>query len=204
MANSAPTWILVFEWAARAVLLLLFALSIWSIAIIIDRRRALKQVEQEAGSDQIRAWISKGEFQSLSSWSSSGSGLKAKLVQTALSAPKNATSVEYAVKGYLTEQRIALSKGLPVLATLGSNAPFIGLFGTVLGIIQAFGALANQQSAMASVMGAISEALIATAVGLFVAIPAVVAYNYFSQRFKTLLAECETIRDTYLSRLPEA
>jgi biopolymer transport protein ExbB len=111
--------------------------------------------------------------------------------------------VERLVKSYLTEQKAELEKGLTVLATLGSNAPFIGLFGTVLGIIQAFNVLGQKQSAATSVMTGISEALVATAVGLFVAIPAVVAFNIFSKKLRTMMMDCEAIRDFYLSHLPE-
>jgi biopolymer transport protein ExbB len=84
---------------------------------------------------------------------------------------------------------------------LGSNAPFIGLFGTVLGIIQAFGVLGQKQANGNSVMTGISEALIATAVGLFVAIPAVVAYNVFSRKLKLLLTDCESVKDYFLSHV---
>ena len=72
------------------------------------------------------------------------------------------------------------------MATLGSNAPFIGLFGTVLGIIEAFFALSADQMGSERVMSAISEALIATAAGLFVAIPALIAFNSFSNRLRMI------------------
>jgi len=79
-------------------------------------------------------------------------------------------------------------KRLTVLATLGNNAPFIGLFGTVLGVIKAFHDLHVQQgSGIKVVMGGISEALVATAMGLLVAIPAVIAYNAFSKTLQTWL-----------------
>ena len=88
-----------------------------------------------------------------------------------------------------------------MLATLGSNAPFIGLFGTVLGIIEAFGKLSSQQSNTQAVIGSVSEALIATAVGLFVAIPAVVAYNVFGKAAKATLTEAEVLRDLFVARV---
>jgi biopolymer transport protein ExbB len=88
---------------------------------------------------------------------------------------------------------------LGVLATVGSNAPFLGLLGTVLGIIQAFGELASESGNTAAVMASISEALVATAVGLFVAIPAVVAYNTFSRRLKFILTESEVLLNLYLA-----
>jgi biopolymer transport protein ExbB len=79
-------------------------------------------------------------------------------------------------------------KRLTILATLGNNAPFIGLFGTVLGVIKAFHDLHVQQgSGIKVVMGGVSEALVATAMGLLVAIPAVIAYNAFSKTLHTWL-----------------
>lgn len=89
--------------------------------------------------------------------------------------------------------RILLEKRLGILATFGNNAPFIGLFGTVLGVINAFHSLSKEGSEFGvnAVMGGISEALVSTAVGLFVAIPSVIAYNYFVRRIKMILLEIE-------------
>lgn len=85
--------------------------------------------------------------------------------------------------------RVHLERNLTVLASIGSNAPFIGLFGTVLGIIRAFHELSGDLTGGADVvMGAISEALVATAVGIFVAIPALAAYNGFMRRVEELYA----------------
>ncbi len=86
------------------------------------------------------------------------------------------------------ELKLLLEKRLVVLATLGNNAPFIGLLGTVLGVLQSFHALAqSSQFGVKVVMEGISEALIATALGLFVAIPSVIAYNFFVRKIKTIL-----------------
>jgi len=88
--------------------------------------------------------------------------------------------------------RLKLEKRLGILATFGNNAPFIGLFGTVLGVINAFHTLgADTTFGVNAVMGGISEALVATATGLFVAIPSVMAYNYFVRRIKTVLLKRE-------------
>ena len=100
-----------------------------------------------------------------------------------------------AIEGVKTRERLRLERRLPFLATLGSNGPFVGLFGTVLGIIKAFhdlAATAGTAGAGAStVMAGISEALVATAIGLLVAIPAVVAFNYFSRRVRVRMAEVD-------------
>lgn len=90
------------------------------------------------------------------------------------------------------ELRVLLEKRLGILATFGNNAPFIGLFGTVLGIIDAFHTLSQgSEFGVNAVMGGISEALVATATGLFVAIPSVIAYNYFVRKIKMMLLEIE-------------
>jgi biopolymer transport protein ExbB/TolQ len=112
-----------------------------------------------------------------------------------------AEAYDRAVSSYLTERKLGLEKGFTFLATLASNAPFIGLFGTVLGIIEAFGILSsNANSGMNAVMWKLAEALVATAVGLLVAIPAVVAYNAYSQKIRNHFAECESIRDLFISK----
>lgn len=88
--------------------------------------------------------------------------------------------------------KIILEKRLGVLATFGNNAPFIGLFGTVLGVINAFHTLSKgSEFGVNAVMGGISEALVATAAGLFVAIPSVMAYNYFVRKIKMILLQIE-------------
>ncbi len=97
-------------------------------------------------------------------------------------------SVERALQVAITEQEIELEKGLQFLATVGSVSPYIGLFGTVWGIMNSFIGLSQvQQATLSTVAPGIAEALIATAIGLFAAIPAVIAYNRFAARGQTLL-----------------
>ena len=93
-------------------------------------------------------------------------------------------ALEAAIDGEMTKRRRELERGMTLLGTLGNNAPFIGLLGTVIGVIVAFADLADGQNKvqMDKVMGGIAEALVATGVGLFVAIPAVVAYNIFQKK----------------------
>jgi len=96
--------------------------------------------------------------------------------------------VERALQVAITEQEIELEKGLQFLATVGSVSPYIGLFGTVWGIMNSFIGLSQvQQATLSTVAPGIAEALIATAIGLFAAIPAVIAYNRFAARGQTLL-----------------
>lgn len=113
------------------------------------------------------------------------------------------------MEGTLRSMRVALSRegegldsNLPFLATVGSTSPYIGLFGTVWGIMNSFLGLAQQQQAtLATVAPGIAEALIATAMGLFAAIPAVVAYNRFSARADALYNSYETFSDEFSSIL---
>ena len=93
---------------------------------------------------------------------------------------RGTANVQERMESQLIKEKAALEANLVLLATVGSNAPFVGLFGTVLGVIKAFHELSLQGSRGGNmVMSGISQALIATAVGIMVAIPALVAYNYF-------------------------
>jgi len=102
--------------------------------------------------------------------------------------------------------KIQWDKNLSILATIGSNAPFIGLFGTVLGIIKAFHDLSQQAMAAGAqtVSAGISEALIATAVGILVAIPAVVAFNLFQRQVKKAMSEAEALKSFLIGALSES
>ncbi len=195
-----PSWILFVGFATKVVLVLLVLLSVWSVAILVDRRKKLRALGSEGEIEKGRDLIRRLDGDGLKTWAAKGESFPALAMREVLEAPQNAEAIAYAQKAYLSERRTEFSKGLSILATLGSNAPFIGLFGTVLGIIQSFGALATSSAAMNQVIFSLAEALIATAVGLFVAIPAVVAYNVFSQKIRNAVAESESLRDLYLSR----
>lgn len=107
--------------------------------------------------------------------------------------------LERGLKQQLQRERRGVETGLPVLASVGSTAPFVGLFGTVLGIIHALSAISGSGSASLDVVaGPIGEALIATAVGIAVAVPAVLAYNYFLRRLKTTTAELEEFANEFV------
>ena len=194
--------IIVF-WMTKGVLALLFCLSVWSVSIIIDRARTLKKIENETIPGDVRTWIETHNWTALRDWTKTSTGIRAGTLRAALETnAHNPEQVDRGVKSYLSAQRTQLEKGFTALATLGSNAPFIGLFGTVLGIIHAFGALSGQGGGGTQVvMAAIAEALIATAIGLFVAIPAVVSFNVFSRKLRLVVTDCESLRDFYISRL---
>jgi biopolymer transport protein ExbB/TolQ len=171
MQNQAA-WIPLLSLLTKIVLALLIGLSIWSVRIMLGRLKKLASLDQQSLHSEIDALISPQ------------------------STPE---SIDRSFESWMTLKRMDLERGLTVLATLGSNAPFIGLFGTVLGIIQAFGELSQNQNGTQSVMAAISEALVATAVGLLVAIPAVVAFNTFNKKVRDLLGEASAYKDQKVS-----
>ena len=202
-----PVWIITVQWISRSILVLLFLLSIWSVATMLRCSRLLKKADgPSAGAnkelEKTSQWIDTRQWEPFKEWASHGETLHAGTARVILQTASNDPSrIDRAVKSYLNLQRNRLEEGLTILATLGSNAPFIGLFGTVLGIIQAFGALGAHRTDAADIMVGISEALIATAFGLFVAIPAVVAFNVLSRRLKSILVKSEALKDLYLSKI---
>ena len=116
----------------------------------------------------------------------------------------NTAAIE-AMASTRSRERLSLEKHLGILGTLGNNAPFIGLFGTVLGIIKAFADLARNQSGGATVvMAGIAEALVATAVGLMVALPAVVAFNIFQGRIRRTMGRADVLAHLILTGARDA
>lgn len=110
------------------------------------------------------------------------------------------TNIERALRRAATSELTSLESLVPFLATTGSTAPFVGLFGTVIGIMKAFRDIGNVGSAnLATVAPGIAEALIATAAGLFAAIPAVVAYNYFLSRTRVLSSEMDNFSNDFMN-----
>ena len=172
------------------VLWLLIALSVMSVAVMLERLwyfRAHRLGRRDLAAE-IRTLLRQGEARG-------EAGAPAALETTPPLEMTAPTEMTAAIEGVKTRERLRLERRLPFLATLGSNGPFVGLFGTVLGIIKAFHDLAATQgtagAGASTVMAGISEALVATAIGLLVAIPAVVAFNYFSRRVRVRMAEVD-------------
>jgi len=192
--------ILITDIVEKAVLLLLLGLSIWSVTIMFDRRRFLKK---QLSQDSFLKTKEKIQSQKLANFQNSNENFYDAIftsVKNNVGTAANSEQIDRAVSSYIKEERPQLEKGLTVLATLGANAPFIGLFGTVLGIIRSFAYLGSQ-SGSAAVMSGVSQALYATAMGLFVAIPAVVAYNIFSNQVKKSVSKAEALRDLLITKL---
>lgn len=196
--------IIITDVVEKAVLLLLLGLSIWSVAIMIDRRRTLKAQIHEDDYNEMKKMISEKNILSEKSLANKAHFF-GRAFQTASEALRmkghevSVVKIDRALSAFVKEERQQLEKGLQVLATLGANAPFIGLFGTVLGIIRAFAYLGSQTGS-AAVMSGVSQALYATAMGLFVAIPAVVAYNVFSNKIKKAIQRTEALRDQLIAQ----
>jgi biopolymer transport protein ExbB len=200
--NEIPLWIQATQWASRSMLVLLVLLSIWSVATMIRCRRLLNNAAGDGDTrfQKVRQMLEDGQLAEI--LKTPETSVYENVVQRAAkNSSQDPSRIDRAVKSFLTLKRIEIEHGLTILATLGANAPFIGLFGTVLGIIQAFGALGSSQSTGSTVMVGISEALVATAVGLFVAIPAVIAFNLLSRRLRVVITNCEALRDIYIARL---
>lgn len=174
----------------------LFACSAAAFAVIIERAIVLRR-ELSAAEALSAAFLAGlgGGLETVEKAAKAHPGAAARVLQAGLSqAHRSPAGVEdHLAAASLVEKRF-LDHRLIVLGTLGNNAPFIGLFGTVLGVIRAFHDLSAQAGAGPEVvMAGLSEALIATAVGLLVAIPCVVAYNYLQKRARDILSTTESL-----------
>lgn len=185
--------------AEKLILLVLMGLSVWSVAIIIDRRKQLR-AEKLVPVQKIRDLVLVRDFSSAKSLCQGAPSLIANSFYQGLLDLRDSEKVERAILSQYQLEKLNLEKGLAVLATLGANAPFVGLLGTVLGIIRAFAYLGSQAGS-SSVMSGVSQALYATAMGLFVAIPAVVAFNVFSKQIKDLTVQLESLKDLLISKM---
>lgn len=190
---------------ATWVLWLLIGLSVASIAVIIERAYFFSTLGEDPGQllETLREDLRQGKvgeaIQKLRGRSSVGACIA---VEGLEAHAKGVDAVAEAMTAAKAIQRVRLEKRLAFLGTLGNNAPFIGLFGTVIGIIKAFHDLSQNTSGGAqAVMAGISEALVATAMGLFVAIPAVIAFNAFQRRIRSMLAASDALAHLLLSDL---
>jgi biopolymer transport protein ExbB len=183
--------------SAEWVLWLLLVLSVASLAVILERLVFFRSRRLQHGP-QIAEQLGRGDLDAVRRVLEGQEGLEARVLRAGLKAvPEGPETVEQVLLSALAAERPRYERFLSFLGTLGSNAPFIGLFGTVLGIIKAFndlGAVSIKGSAIQqTVMTGISEALVATAVGLAVAIPAVVGFNVFTRALKNLTARTQAL-----------
>jgi biopolymer transport protein ExbB/TolQ len=187
-------------------LLPLVLLSIYSLALIWERssfyRKALGGMPRFL--ERLRQALRSGDPKEAVSVGRQYSGVAGPVALAALIGPVNREDRINSVERVIGRQIARLEERLVILGTIGSVSPFIGLFGTVLGVMRAFKDLAHATGAGPGVVAVgISEALVATAAGLFVAIPAVIAYNVFTSRANRFADEMRWFTDEVLERLTE-
>jgi biopolymer transport protein ExbB/biopolymer transport protein TolQ len=177
VALAGSTWVL---W-------LLLALSVLSLTAMLERWLFFRRHSDDIPA--LRARLSRAlatrDIAAAKKVLEASKSIEARVLLASLAWEKGGPqAVQDAVESELGAARKELDRGTNLLGTLGTNAPFVGLFGTVLGVIEAFHQLAAgaAKAAMGNVMSGIAEALVATGVGLFVALPAVVAYNVAQKR----------------------
>lgn len=178
---------------------ILIALSVVSIGIIFERYWTLKSERNNSQRMRERTIeiLKSNELGEIEGLSRDWDSLEGRALSFGLRhAKENADSgLEEVFNSYAETQRPRFEKYLNFLATVGSNAPFIGLLGTVFGVMDAFRALATSQGDTAVVMVGISKALVATAVGLIVAIPAVIAFNTYQKQVKSIMQNLESVKE---------
>lgn len=200
---------------ASWVLWLLLALSVGSLAVTIERlvffRTKNDDLRGLVGTldAHLRAGDRGAALGELSRLRSVGAAVAAAGLRLAQRGPRAA---EKGMESAMAIERKSLEARLSYLGTLGNNAPFIGLFGTVIGVILAFEALGDagavagagtSQVASSEVMSAIAEALVATAVGIGVALPAVALYNYFQRRIACVMSDAEALSSLVVAYLED-
>ena len=191
------------------ILWLLFGLSAASLAVIIERTVSLVRMRTRAEviRQELVTTLREGNVKAAKHLLGCVRAAAARVAQRGLDEVETGATqdgIREAMSAQTLAERRQMEKGFVLLSTLGANAPFIGLFGTVVGVLQAFDALGSATSnasalAPQAVMGSIAEALVATAVGLGVAIPAVMAFNVFQRMVRSLTEDAEILSHEVLS-----
>lgn len=218
VAEKMSLWSLVVNasFVVQLVMLMLVAASVVSWIMILQRRTVLRQAQRSLRAFEEQFWsgVDLGElFRQVNAKPNPSSALenifRAGIKEFTRLRQQTDADPDAVMDGVQRSMRVALAREeeklethLPFLATVGSTSPYVGLFGTVWGIMNSFRGLANvHQATLASVAPGISEALIATAIGLFAAIPAVIAYNRYSSRVESLMSSYETFAEEFSSIL---
>jgi biopolymer transport protein ExbB len=187
------------EW----VLWVLIGLSLLSVTIMVERGLflAASRTDFEALGKELLSFLKDGDAAGARRALAGQRAPESQIASAGLEQyGRGSEAMSEAMASAKSRLRLDLERNLGVLGTLGNNAPFIGLFGTVLGIIKAFADLShNQAGGAAAVMSGISEALVATAVGLMVAIPAVIAFNYFQGKVRATVGRIDAMAHLILS-----
>jgi biopolymer transport protein ExbB len=191
-------------WLAKAVVIILFIMSAWSIGVMIDRIMAYNAARTQSRqfAPAVAGALREGKLdEAIKIADRYKKSHLAKVVVAGLqefrahqlSNEISGEEIEASRRALDRAEAIVaaeLKRGVSSLATIGSTGPFVGLFGTVVGIINAFKGISSEKSTgLGAVAGGISEALVATAIGLFVAIPAVMMFNYFTNQLESFNVE---------------
>jgi biopolymer transport protein ExbB len=204
---------LMTNFGASWVMWLMIALSVASVTIMLERGWFYFSIRDDIPllAQTLRDRLRDDDLPAaLSLLEKSPSAEAAVVVAGLREADRGAKAADMAMRGAAALQKMKLEQRLAFLGTLGNNAPFIGLFGTVIGVVQAFeqlgkqgmsGAQAASAAAPAAVMSSIAEALVATAVGLAVAIPAVAAYNFYQRHTRSVLGNTDALSNVLLAHL---
>jgi biopolymer transport protein ExbB len=188
--------------AATGILFLLLGLSVVQVAILVERAVTFATSRASARRlRDLRRALDSGRLEAIETIGAVS--LPERVLAAGLArAGEGADAAEEVMRVQLAERRFGLERRLSFLSTLGNNAPFIGLLGTVLGIMHAFANLSMAGGQVsAEVMSGISEALVSTGVGLMVALPAVIAFNWFQRIIKARVVAAEGLSGALLAQL---
>lgn len=201
------------HWVVQVVVVMLLLASFWSWAIIIQKLLTLRSVRSQAASFEKIVWsgqslddiydkVGKAPANPMERLFSTGMNEWRRSFENGLAVPGSRDRLELSMDVAIDREVERQEKGLTFLATTGAISPFVGLFGTVWGIKTSFEAIAVSQNTSLSVVApGIAEALAATALGLFAAIPATVAYNYFSGQIGRFSSRIQHFADRFTNLL---
>ena len=197
------------DFVVKSVIIILIAASVYSWALIFEKYRLFKRIEKSTTNFEQKFWKSKSAENFYNNLSNREKDPLANVFQTAMFEVLRTKSKSSSVQSVRVSRILEISgdrelklieKNFTFLATVGSTAPFIGLFGTVWGIMNSFQSIAiSRNTSLAIVAPGIAEALFATALGLLAAIPAVIAYNKFSSDYKKYGQRIENFSKRFIS-----
>mgnify|MGYP006137779159 FL=1 len=197
------------DFIVKAVIIILIAASVYSWALIFDKYKLFKRIEKSTNSFEEKFWKSKSAESFYNNFTNREKDPIANIFQSAMvelirtkskSSSVQSNRVTRVIEISVDKEIKSIEKHFTFLATVGSTAPFIGLFGTVWGIMNSFQSIAiSRNTSLAIVAPGIAEALFATALGLLAAIPAVVAYNKFNSDSKKYAGRIENFSKRFLS-----
>ena len=197
------------DFVVKSVIVILIAASVYSWALIFEKYRLFKRIEKSTNSFEEKFWKSKSAESFYNSLTNKDHDPMANVFQSAMdeliktkskSSSVQSTRVSRVIEISADKEIKLIEKHFTFLATVGSTAPFIGLFGTVWGIMNSFQSIAiSRNTSLAIVAPGIAEALFATALGLLAAVPAVIAYNKFNSDSKKYSGRIENFSKRFIS-----